>query len=475
MARILMVASEATPFVKTGGLADVLGALPPALRNRGEDVAVVLPWYREAKVAEAKCVLDTFNVWLRHISHQVQVWESLIQGVPYFLVKCDELFGRTGIYYDHRGDFPDNHIRFAVLNKAALAVARRRFRPAIVHAHDWQGSLAPVYLRGLLRGDPVFAGVKTVLTIHNLGYQGIFPAETLAEMGLDRTVFHLDGVEYFGKVNLLKGGICYSDALTTVSKAYAREIQTPEFGCGLEKLLAARSGVLRGILNGADYSEWNPETDPYLPANYSAENLEGKRMCKRELLAEFGFPPEAQTRPLVGIVSRLVSQKGFDLVEAAAAELLGAELSLVVLGTGEARYEGLFRGMAAAHPTRVAVRIAYDNPLAHRIEGGVDIFLMPSRYEPCGLNQIYSLRYGTVPVVRATGGLDDTVDEETGFKFREYSPAAMMAALRQAMEAYRNPERWLSMMRAGMARDYSWNTSAAEYSALYRELPGGAA
>lgn len=465
-----MVASEAAPFVKTGGLADVMGALPPALAQRGEQVGVVLPWYAQAEVGASRCVLDEFPVWAGPARYGVRVHEAWFRGVRYFLVECEPLFGRRGIYFDESGDFPDNHVRFAVLNKAALTVARWVFRPQILHCHDWQGSLAAIYLKSVFAADPTFLGVKTILTIHNLGYQGIFPARTLPEMGLDRSVFHINGVEFFGNVNLLKGGILYSDALTTVSKAYAREIQTPEYGCGLEGVLAARSAVLTGILNGADYTVWNPETDPYLPAHYSAENLEGKAACKRALLAELGLPEENTRRPLIGMVSRLVSQKGFDLVQEAAADLLACDVSLAVLGTGESRYEEFFRALAAARPDRVAVRIAYDNPLAHRIEAGADIFLMPSRYEPCGLNQIYSLRYGTVPVVRATGGLDDTVDEQTGFKFREYSAAAMMEALRGAVAAYRDPQRWRAIQRAGMARDYSWGASAAEYSALYRRL-----
>jgi len=465
-----MVASESTPFIKTGGLADVMGALPPALARLGEQAAVVLPWYRGARVESSRRVLDEFTVWLGRNPYRVRVHESVVRGAPYFLVQCDELYGRDGVYFDQKGDFPDNHIRFALLNKAALAVARWIFRPDIVHAHDWQGSLAPVYLRTILAGDPVFAGVKTVLTIHNLGYQGLFPANTLPEIGLDRSAFHMAGVEYFGQVNLLKGGICYSDALTTVSKAYAREIQTPEYGHGLEGLLASRSGVLTGILNGADDSDWDPQTDRYIPARYSALCLDGKRECKRGLLKELGFPAEALQRPLVGMVSRLVSQKGFDLIEAAAGDLLACDLSLAVLGTGEERYERFLRGLAQAHPSRVAVRISYDNPLAHRIEAGADIFLMPSRYEPCGLNQIYSLRYGTVPVVRATGGLDDTIDEEVGFKFLDYSAPAMMEALRKALDTYQRRDVWESLVRNGMARDYSWDASASQYSALYRRL-----
>ena len=465
-----MVAGEATPFIKTGGLADVLGALPAALRERGEDVAVVLPWYRDSVVEDSRLVLQQFPVWLGKTSYPVRVHVSVVRGVPYYLVECRPLFDRDGVYVTEEGDFADNHVRYAVLSRAALTVARWVFRPDILHCHDWQAGLVPVYLRNYLAGDPLFLGVKVLLTIHNLGYQGLFPVSALGQMGLDRSVFHYDGLEFFGKVNVLKGGIVYSDALSTVSQGYAREIQTPEYGHGLDGLLASRSAVLTGILNGADYSEWNPETDRHIAANYSSRHLAGKQVCKRALLAEFGLPPKALGRPLVGMVSRLVSQKGFDLIEKAAAALAGENLSLVVLGTGDARYEKLLADMALAHPARFAVKLAYDDALAHRIEAGADIFLMPSHYEPCGLSQIYSLRYGTVPVVRATGGLDDTIDRTTGFKFKEYSAAAMLTALRSALESYGDPDRWKAMMLAGMARDYSWAASAGEYSALYTRL-----
>jgi starch synthase len=470
MSRILMVAGEATPFIKTGGLADVLGALPAALRERGEDVAVVLPWYRDSVVDESRCVLEQFPVWLGKTAYPVRVHVSTVRGVPYYLVECRPLFDRDGVYVTEEGDFADNHVRYAVLSRAALAVARWVFRPDILHCHDWQAGLVPVYLRNPLAGDPVFLGVKVLLTLHNLGYQGLFPASALGQMGLDSSVFHFNGLEFFGKVNVLKGGIVYSDALSTVSKAYAREIQTPEYGLGMDGLLASRSAVLTGILNGADYSHWNPETDRHIAANYSSRQLAGKRVCKRELVAEFGLPPEALDRPLVGMVSRLASQKGFDLIEEAAAKLAEENLSLVALGTGDAHYEELLADMARACPSKFAVKVAYDEALAHRIEAGADIFLMPSRYEPCGLSQIYSLRYGTVPVVRATGGLDDTIDGTTGFKFQEYSAEAMLAALRAALKMHGDPDRWKSMMLGGMARDYSWAASAGEYSALYSRL-----
>jgi starch synthase len=470
MSKVLMVASEATPFIKTGGLADVLGALPPALRERGEDVAVVLPLYSSAVVGETKCALSEFTVWLGGNAHQVSVHVTTLSGVPYYLVQCPRLFHRAGIYGDGGQDYADNHVRYAVLCRAALAVSRWVTRPDIVHCHDWQASLVPIYLRGPLAADPMFLNTKLLLTIHNLGYQGLFPASTLGEMGLDSTVFHMDGVEYFGNVGLLKGAIVFSDAVSTVSKAYAREIQTPEYGFGLDGLLSARAGVLHGILNGADYSVWNPETDQNIAAHYSRQQLDGKRACKRELSAEFGLPAAALGRPLAGMVSRLDSQKGFDLLEQAAERLAGMDVSLVVLGAGDPVYEQMLKDMARAWPGKIAVRIGYDDELAHRIIAGADIFLMPSRYEPCGLSQIYSMRYGTVPVVRATGGLDDTVDSATGFKFKSYSTEEMLRALEGALQAYRQADRWRGLMLNGMARDYSWAASAKEYSALYDRL-----
>jgi len=319
--------------------------------------------------------------------------------------------------------------------------------------------------------DPTYLGIPVLLTIHNLGYQGLFPKETLPEMGLDHglNLFRPDCLEYFGKVGLLKGGILMSDAVSTVSPAYAREIQTPKLGFGLDGVLRSRGDAVSGILNGVDYSEWDPATDPKIPAQYSVENLAGKRVSKAALLAELGLPGDLE-RPVIGMVSRLAGQKGFDLIEAAAAGLMKEDLTLAVLGCGDPKYQAFLKALKAEHPDKVGLRIAYDDVLAHKIEGGADIFLMPSLYEPCGLNQIYSLRYGTVPVVRATGGLDDTIDGSTGFKFREYTAEALLAAIRTALAAYRDRDRWTEMMRAGMRKDYSWTASAAKYAALYQRL-----
>jgi starch synthase len=472
MSKILMVASEANPFAKTGGLADVVGSLAAALRARGEEVGIVLPRYRCVPLENARRVWDDLGVWLGHAHYAAGVFQALEREVSYYFIDCPALYDRDGIYGDASGDFPDNHIRFAVLSQAALAVVRHLFRPRVLHCHDWQSALAPVYIHTRFSMDPTFFGLRTLLTIHNLGYQGLYPREILPAIGLDDTLFSPDQLEFHGKVNLLMGGIRSSDALNAVSPTYAREIQGPELGFGLDGLLRARSQALSGILNGVDYAEWDPRTDPHLAANYSPEHLRGKRVSKADLLAEFGLPPENLDKPLAGIVARFDSQKGFDLLQEVASELAAEDLCLVVLGTGAPDTERFFQAWAAANPAKIAVRIAYDTRLAHKIEAGCDLFLMPSRYEPCGLNQMYSLRYGTVPVVRATGGLEDTVDEETGFKFREYSGAALLAAIRAALAAFRDPEQWIARMRRGMARDYSWNASAAQYAALYRRLAG---
>jgi len=332
----------------------------------------------------------------------------------------------------------------------------------------------PVLLRTLYADDPALRPVPVIFTIHNMGYHGLFPAATVARLGLPDSLFRIDSMEFFGGLNYLKGGLLYSDYLTTVSRKYAQEIQTPENGHGLDAVVRARADHLVGILNGVDYSVWSPENDPLIAAQYSAQDLSGKDACKRDLLAQFGLPQENLSRPLVGIVSRFADQKGFDLLAETANELLAENLALVVLGAGEAKYETMFAELAARFPARVALRIAYDNALSHKVEAGADLFLMPSRYEPCGLNQIYSLRYGTVPVVRATGGLDDTIEPfdrktggGTGFKFQEYTGAALLAAMREALAVYGEKTAWRRLQRNGMAKDFSWHTSAAEYAKLY--------
>lgn len=468
--KILMVASEATPFVKTGGLADVLGSLPPALVRLGDEVGVVLPKYRLAETYGAELVWLAMPLWVGPRSYQVDIHRLIHRGVHYFFVDCPPLYDRPEIY----GDYPDDHIRFALLSQAALGIARHIFRPAVLHAHDWQTGLVAPYLRTTFAGDPTFYGMRMLLTIHNLGYQGNFPAAAFADLGLDPGLYHPGGLEFWDRVSFLKAGIVWSDAINTVSPTYAREIQTPEYGFGMDDLLRIYSRKLSGILNGVDYEEWNPETGPYQVAHYSARDLAGKLASKKALLAEVGLPPNTK-RPLIGIVSRFADQKGFDLLEGIAAWLVDQDVAIVALGSGQKQHEDMFRQLAALRPEKFAVRIGYDDSLSHRIVAGADMFLMPSQYEPCGLSQIYSLRYGTVPIVRATGGLDDTIvdtksDEDTGFKFMEYTPEALQEAIERAVRAFANRESWIARMRRGMAKDFSWDASAREYQRLFSSL-----
>lgn len=466
--RVLMVASEAIPFAKTGGLADVVGSLSPALAALGHEVSIVLPRYRSVDPVSAHSIAAP-SVWMGGVRYDISILGAEA-AVPFYLVDCPLLYDRDGLYGDATADYPDNAIRFALLSRAALLIARDIVRPQILHCHDWQTGLVTAYLRTVFANDPGLIGMKTLFTIHNLGYQGIFPKEALRQAGLDASVFNPDGVEFFGSVSYIKGGLNYADRLNTVSRRYALEIQTPDYGFGLDGLLRARNADLTGILNGVDYSQWNPETDPYIVCHYSAQTLGGKTRCKEDLLREFGLPAAAMVRPLIGIVSRFTSQKGADLIAPIVQSLVADDVYMVALGNGDPLYESMFRDMAEQNPRHIAVRLGWHEPLAHKIEAGADMFLMPSRYEPCGLNQIYSLRYGTVPIVRATGGLDDTIEEGTGFKFGEYSEGALLKAIRTACEVFRKRDRWKGMMVRGMQKDYSWNASAREYSNLYGAL-----
>jgi starch synthase len=479
MARVLMVASEATPFATTGGLADVLGSLPREVAAMGHGVAVLIPRYGRARQVPADVVYENLVVPLGPKLYTVSIYRAVGPPIPYFFLDYPPFYDRDQLYGNAKGDYPDNHLRFALLARVAFEVARRIFATDIFHCHDWQAGLVPVYLRTTMAGDPTFMGCKTLTSIHNLVYRGLFKPAVLSELGLPRSLFHPDRLEFFDDISYLKGGLVYSDALSTVSPTYAREIQTPEFGAGLDGLLRARSSVLYGILNGADYVRWNPATDPHIASHYSAEDLSGKEACKHALVKEFGLPARALKRPLLGIVSRFTGQKGSDLVAEIAQDLFGSNGShaggdayLVALGSGEKVYEDAFHRLEAAYPDRMGLCIGYDDGLAHRIEAGADAFLMPSRYEPCGLNQIYSLRYGTPPVVRATGGLEDTIDDSTGFKFKEFSAAELLQTVRLACTAWEDRDGWTERMKTGMLRDFSWKRSAQEYSEVYCRLMG---
>jgi starch synthase len=466
MSRILMVSSEAAPYAKTGGLSDVLGALPGALSKVGHEVAVLLPRFAQAMPFPMRRVWSDLRVNLGPDTYSCSVFQS-DRDPAFFFLDYPPFYDRQGLYNDASGDYADNHLRFGLLARASLEVIRHIFPARILHCHDWQSGLAPLYLR-MLAGDPTFVGLKSLLTIHNLGYQGIFPATALSQLGLPRETFQPEGLEFFGNISFLKAGLQYANALSTVSVKYAEEIKTPEYGFGLDGLLRNRASDLHGILNGVDYSLWNPETDTMIPARYSTADLSGKYVCKQELLHEFGLADSEA--PLIGIVSRFTGQKGSDLIAAIGERLFEQDVSMVALGSGETIYEEMFTSLVDRFPGRVGVKIGFDEALAHRIEAGSDIFLMPSRYEPCGLNQIYSLKYGTVPVVRATGGLDDTVDTENGFKFSEYSSEALFTCIDNALGAYADSVAWKKLMANGMARDHSWDESARQYSLLYNKL-----
>ena len=475
--RIVFVGSEGVPYSKTGGLADVVGALPKALVALGHEVEVILPRYRMTKRGRVIPRMRSVTIPLSSSFKFASLQDGGTgNGVRFYLVDCPEFFDRDGLYQHNGADYPDNHSRFAAFSLAALEFIKRSPGPPdVIHCHDWQTALVPIYLRNLYSEDPFFQQVPVMFTIHNLGYLGLFPPHVLPQISLHAGLFTIDGLEFYGKVSLLKGGILFSDFVTTVSRKYAREIQTSEFGHGLEGVLSSISGRLEGILNGVDYEAWDPATDKLIAANYTPENLKGKETCKKALLQRMGVQNPDLTRPVMGIVSRFAAQKGFDLIAEVAENIAKTDLYVVALGTGEPEYEELFRQLATKYPQKFLVRIAYDNELAHQIEAGSDMFLMPSRYEPCGLNQIYSMKFGTVPVVRATGGLDDTIEHfdgkvGTGFKFAEYTSAALLTTIQQALQVYRQPQVWRQLMLNGMKKDFSWETSAKQYAKIYQSM-----
>ena len=480
--RVLHVASELYPLIKTGGLADVLGALPPALSALGVDARVLVPGYP----AVAAAVRSGKAVWRDRFlfgGGEARMRRVRAKGVevPIYVLDCPGLYDRSGNpYLDLSGaDWPDNEQRFGALGWMAARLGQGidpDWRPDIVHAHDWQAGLAPAYLA--LAGGP---RPRTVLTIHNLAYQGLFEYEAVERLGLPAEAFRYDGLEFHGRLGFLKAGLSYADRITTVSRTYAREIQGEEQGCGLDALLRHRAGDLVGIVNGVDYAVWDPATDPHLPKPYSAETPAGKSAAKSALQAAMGLP-EAPDAPLVGVVSRLNVHKGLDLMLAALPALIRAGGQLVLLGSGDADLEDGFRAMARTAPGSVAVRIGYDEALSHLIQGGSDIIAVPSRSEPCGLTQLYALRYGALPLVRRAGGLADTVVDATaaaiakgratGFVFGAASARALSRALGRACDLYADGETWKRVQRTAMAQDFGWPAAARKYEALYRELLG---
>ena len=480
--RVVMLSPEVYPYAKTGGLADVLAALPPALAAAGVEVTVCVPGYRSAlRAAGTPAPGPRLYAPIASRMEAAEIVRVPGAPVPTLLLRADRYFDRDGLYGEGGQDYPDNAERFAFFCRAALEWLRaEREPPDVLHVHEWQAALAPAFLRATAALYPELGRVRTVLSLHNLAFQGRFPADHWHVLNLDARYFVPEFLEFYGEINFLKAGMVFADALTTVSPRYAAEIQTPAFGEGLDGVLRARGAALRGILNGIDDAVWDPATDPQLPARYRAGDLAGKARCKRALQAELGLDV-GDDAPLLGVVSRLAEQKGFDLLAVALPPALEAwDAELAVLGSGEERYERWVRELEARFPGRVGARVGFDEGLAHRIEAGADVFLMPSRFEPCGLNQLYSLRYGTVPIVHATGGLDDSVAEfdpatgtGTGFKFTPYTPDAFLVALERALRTRRDPALWARLVANGMAQDFSWSRAAAEYRALYETLVGG--
>jgi starch synthase len=476
---ILFVASEVVPFAKTGGLADVAGSLPKALARRGCQVTIVMPKYRKVDLAafQSERVTPNWTVPIGSKFEEGSLWKvELANNVTIYFIEHGRYFDRDGLYVDSNNqDYLDNIDRFIYFSRSVLEISKAiGFKPDIVHTHDWQTALIPVYLKTFYSQDPWFKNTATVFTIHNMGYQGIFNKLEIEKTGLGWEFFSPERLEFYGDLNLLKGGIIYADILTTVSRKYSEEIQTPEFGHGLDGLLRTRKKDLYGVLNGIDYDEWHPSTDKWIAAHYDVDDLKGKVICKKDLQKEYKFPQRSDI-VVLGIISRLVEQKGIDLIAEVLDKIMELDVQLVVLGTGDRWAHEFFQSAQIRYPQKVGVALTYDNKLAHKIEAGADIFLMPSRYEPCGLNQMYSLAYGTVPIVRATGGLDDTIEnfnpttsQGIGFKFLRPSPEELLNAIYPAiLNFYTNKPGWTKLMRNGMLKNFSWDVSAGEYMKLY--------
>ncbi|HEY7745101.1 MAG TPA: glycogen synthase GlgA [Desulfuromonadales bacterium] len=474
---ILLVSSEVAPFAKSGGLADVAGALPRALRRLGHDVRIVLPCYRTVRqrfpLAETGIGIEAI---IDGRLRRAEVRQTSLDDVPVYLVDQSRYFDRDGLYGTPTGDYPDNAERFGFFCRAVLELPRLlHWRPDVLHCNDWQSGLVPVLLRTAHRRDPFFAATGSLLTIHNLGYQGVFSAGVLDTLDLDPRLFTPATLEYWGQISFLKGGVVFADRVNTVSETYCLETLTTEYGFGFEGILRARGAAYSGILNGLDERQWNPATDAALARTYSAADLAGKAVCKRALQQELGLTVDPAI-PLVAMVTRLDTQKGLDLVEQAWEGLLARQVQLVLLGTGEEKHMRFFAGVQGHHPEQISIHLEFDDSLSRRIYAGSDLFLMPSRYEPCGLGQLIALRYGSIPVVRRTGGLADTVIDPAedaaaanGFTFGEPSPLSLLIALDRALALYRQPQAWPAMVARGMQQDFSWDRSAQHYLELYRQ------
>ena len=487
--KVLFLSSEVEPFAKTGGLADVAGALPPVIRHLGHDIRVAMPLYGgiNGRSGLHDSGAGAFPVPVGGgTAVRLAVREGSLgdpaASVPVYFLDNPELFGRAGLYVDPATskDYPDNDERFIVYARGALeAVRHLGWHPDIIHCNDWHTGLVPAYLKTVYRDDPAFRATRSLFTVNNMAYQGVFRSEAFGKTLLPARLRSEEGALAFGNLNFMKAGLVHADALSTVSRRYAEEIQkSDEFGCGMQDLLRRRRSDLHGILNGVDYAVWDPSVDRHIPERYDRTTVDRKPANTRALRERMGLPVRAGV-PVIGMISRLADQKGFDLLPPIMDRLLAMDLQLVILGTGDPRYHRMFEDARSAHPDRIGVVLGFDNALAHLIEAGSDLFLMPSRYEPCGLNQIYSLRYGTVPVVRATGGLDDTIVDVrtdpaagTGFKFIPYDGGALLATVADALAAFSDAARWRAIMTRGMEQDFSWHASAQSYVGLYRKVTG---
>lgn len=455
--KVLTASSEVAPFSKTGGLADVAGSLPLALHKLGIDVKVVTPRYKSVEIYGNEARLNN--------------------DVPLYFIEHEGYFMRDNLYGDKSGDYPDNLERFTFFSRRALEFLKDLdFKPDIIHCNDWQTALIPVYLKTIFKDDPFYRDIKTLFTVHNIGYQGLFPKEDFSKTGLPSELFSINGLEFYNKVNILKGGLIFSDVITTVSPTYAKEIQTPEFGYGLDGVLALRKDSLFGIVNGVDDNEWNPSKDKELQFHFSATKIDGKYKNKKALQKEGGLK-ENENAPLIGIISRLADQKGLDLISQIIEPLLNMEVQLILLGTGEEKYHILFEGIKMRYSKKASIHLKFDAVLAKKIYAGSDIFLMPSRYEPCGLGQLISLRYGTIPIVRKTGGLADTIEEYNpktkrgnGLVFERYDANELLRAIRRAVDFYKDKDAWRKLVLNAMKCDFSWEGSAKKYIELYSKL-----
>jgi len=461
--KIAICASEVVPFAKTGGLADVGGALPLALEKLGEEVLIVMPGYKK--------VHDLKTPAIKTLKEGIS-YSQIGKGIKVYFIDNEQYFNRAELYGDKAGDYKDNLDRFAYYSHRTLELLKElKFKADIIHCHDWQSALIPVYLKTLYAGDDFYKNTRTIFTIHNIGYQGLFAKEEFPKLGLDWDVFTMDKLEYYDKVNVLKGGIIFSDMVNTVSDTYSKEIQTKEFGFGMEGILNQRKSSLFGIINGLDYSIWDPAADRNLVKSFSLKDMEGKAENK-EALQKMCKLPVKQNVPLFGIVSRLAQQKGFDILAEGIDTICKMDLQMVILGTGDLKYHQIMESMVKKYPKVISLNLKFDDVLAHRIYAGSDIFLMPSKYEPCGLGQMISLKYGTVPLVFKTGGLADTVNSKNGFVFDKYSKDELINTVKKAVKAFKAKKTWQELVSAGMKCNFSWNESAKKYVQLYERAKG---